>query len=49
MNHMGLSEPAATPADRSGSRPILSVRNLVKWFDLDRSLFAAARGGQSIG
>ncbi len=44
MNHMGPSEPAATPAEQPGSRPILSVRNLVKWFDLDRSLVAAARG-----
>ena len=43
MNHINPSDPPATLAEQPGARPILSVRHLVKWFDLDRSLVAAAR------
>ena len=43
MNHIDPPDPGTSPVEQPRSRPILSVRNLVKWFDLDRSLVAAAR------
>jgi oligopeptide/dipeptide ABC transporter ATP-binding protein len=43
VKHNDPFDSGATPAGQPAGRPILSVRNLVKWFDLDRSLVAAAR------